>query len=637
MTTAFVPAPSLEMREETPVSAAFGDVYFSREGGVAETTHVFLKNNSLPERWERREQATLQNNFTIAELGFGTGLNFLVTLKHFRETAPAGMQLHYHAVEKFPFTTAQLETLLALQPELAAEARELVASYPLRLPGPHRIHLDRAVLNLWFGEVAEWLETLSPQRTSGSQAISSALEFGAEIPAFAGMTDCWYLDGFAPAKNPEMWSDAVFTAIARASAPGATFATFTAASAVRRGLEAAGFVVEKVPGFGRKREMLRGVRKSSPEIAKGDLDLSRGRGKTCLILGAGIAGATLARALAERGCSVTVLEQQCVASGASGNAAGVLFPPLTKRWTISSAFYFAAYDFMLRSIARWKSEGLNFASASPGMLRLPRHAEDAAMLAAITDVLGLDPAIARPVTREEASAISGVPLPAGGAYFPQGTWLSPRELCRALLQHPTIMLREAMTATHIARVGEQWQVACADGSTHAAAQLYITSGAQTAALLAPYGITLQAVGGQVSMLNAPDAAAMPRSILCRKGYVIPLHGRMLVGATYHREALLEVTAARHDENIAELNALLPGWGSESISDGRSAVRATTPDRLPIIGAVDVGLYVSSGHGSRGLLSAPLAAEMIASEIAGEARPVTAQMSAALCPKRFTKV
>lgn len=634
MINAFVPTPALEIREETPVSQAFGDVYFSRGGGVAETSHVFLSGNGLPERWmhslstnggcvaqasravagvserrERRGQGPLQQHFTIAELGFGTGLNFLVTHKQFRETVPEGMTLYYRAVEKFPFTREQLQMLLALQPEVACEAAELLAIYPLRLPGPHRMVFDRAVLDLWFGEVGEWISTLQD-------------------------IDAWYLDGFAPAKNPDMWSEAVFTRMRAASREGASFATFTAASAVRRGLEAAGFDVVKVPGFGRKREMLRGIVSHESLVVSKKTNDSRLTTHSVLILGAGIAGASLARALAERGYQVTVIEREVVADGASGNRAGVLFPPLTKRWSVNSAFYFLAYDWGLRTFARWKNEGLDFASGSPGMLRLPRHDDDAAMLSAIRETLGLDPTIVRSICREEASAIAGVVLATGGAYFPQGTWVSPPQLCRALLQHENIILRENTPATALERTHPGWRVVLQNGEMLEAPHLCVAAAQESATLLQGYGVKLQAVGGQVSEFAAQHVASPLRSILCRKGYVIPLGDGYLTGATYHRDALQTVTPARHAENIAELNALLPHWFQGEVTAGRSSVRATTPDRMPYIGQLDEGLYISTGHGSRGLLSGPLAAEIIASHIAGEASPVTDVMEAAVCPRRF---
>ncbi|MFZ4541169.1 MAG: bifunctional tRNA (5-methylaminomethyl-2-thiouridine)(34)-methyltransferase MnmD/FAD-dependent 5-carboxymethylaminomethyl-2-thiouridine(34) oxidoreductase MnmC [Rickettsiales bacterium] len=621
LSNAHLDEPELELRDDdTPVSAVFGDVYFSRAGGIQETTHVFLKGNGLPNRWQGRER------FTIGELGFGTGLNFLVTLKRFQETAGPHTTLHYVAVEKFPLSVGRLKEILALQPELEKKTAELLATYPLRLPGMHRVKLGNVYLTLCFGDVAELL------------------------PQWDVAVDAWYLDGFSPAKNAAMWDEAVLAQVGRLSAPGATFATFTAAGAVKRGLQAAGFAVEKVGGFGHKREML--VGSYAPAVPEGSIapyaaltpaasgspwNAAHGSCQgLVVIIGAGIAGATLARALAERGKRVAVLERNAIASGASGNAAAVLFPQITKQWNASTDWYFTAYGFALRQLRRWTSDGLAFAHGQPAMLRLPRHAEEEAQLRTLNDVLGLDKSIVHWVEREVASAQAGMELTTGAAFFPDGAWISPPQLCAALLQHDHIMLREGDAVESLHRSGEDWVVTLACGEEMLASQVCVASAQESAALLSDYGLRLNAVGGQVSEFAANDVVASLRSILCHKGYIIPRGATYLVGATYHRENMLMVTEARHAENIAELETVLPGWFRGEVTVGRSSMRATTPDRMPYVGAVDDGLYVSTGHGSRGMLSGPLAAEMIAGAICQEMSPVSARLVQAVRPFRFTK-
>lgn len=612
--TAHVPAPTLELRDGVPVSTAFDDVYFSRAGGAAETEYVFLHGNGLPKRWQEK------NAFTVGELGFGTGLNFLVTLKAFRETANIQARLHYIAIEKFPFMPEQLRELLAQQPELAMQVEELLAVYPLRLPGIHRLHLGNVSLTLCFGDVLEML-----------REINSPI-------------DAWYLDGFSPAKNGEMWDENMYQHMQRLSAPDATVATFTAASHVRRGLKAAGFTVTKTKGFGHKREMSSGVFEGGVAkhcVASHGEPAGRGFGgkapiNKIIIIGAGIAGATLARALAERGYAVTILEHYAIASGASGNAAGVLFPQITKQWGLASDWYFTAYSYALRQLRHWQSQGLVFEHAACGMLRLPRHADEEMLLQHLADTHGLDASIVHWLGRDAASAQAGVSLQTGAAFFPEGTWLNPAQLCAALVQHKHITLRAQTGVKSLARVGECWQLTLAGGEVLETKYCCMTAAHESAALLGNYGLKLGAVGGQVSMFNAADAASPLRSILCHSGYVIPVGGRILVGATYHREDMLSVTAERHDENRAALNEILPGWMHSDAVDGRSSARATTPDRLPYVGALNDGLYVSTGHGSRGLLSAPLAAEMIASRIAGETSPVSVALQHITRPLRFNK-
>ena len=621
--TAHVPHPTLTFRDETPVSEAFGDVYFSRGGGIAETEHVFVRGNGLPQRFLE------QPHFTIGELGFGTGLNFLVAWQTFLATAPSHHHLHYLSVEKYPLTPSMLTAALALQPSLAALAEQLIAAYPLRLPGWHRIHLPRVTLTLGFGDAEELL-------TSFSQKLR---------------VDAWFLDGFAPAKNPDMWNNALLAAITELSAPQASFATFTAASAVRRGLIEHGFTVGKVPGYGRKREMLVGKKSApnsrvashgEPEGPEVSAPRSRTRSRSpsnsrsLLIIGGGIAGCTLARLAAERGIAVTLVERGEIASGASGNEAAVLFPPLPKRWTEPAAWYFAGYDFSLRTYTRWQSEGLAFPFAQPGMLRLPRHAEEEAVLREMESRLGLDSAIAHWIEQDEACEKTGVACPRGGAWFPQGSWLSPQVLCRALLEHPAITTHTHTVIEKLTRTATGWQATRHGGSHFTAQHCCITSAQESNALLPQYGLTLHAVGGQVSVFSAADAKTSLRSILCHKGYVIPAHGHYLIGATYDHDARLEVTAENHARNHAEVETFLPGWLHGDAMRGRVSLRATTPDRLPYVGALEDGLWISAGHGSSGMLSAPLAAEMIVSSICEVQLPLTLPLAAAVAPQRFKR-
>jgi tRNA 5-methylaminomethyl-2-thiouridine biosynthesis bifunctional protein len=216
--------------QNTPRSKEFDDVYFSESGGLAETRHVFLEANGLPARWKGRPQ------FTIFETGFGTGLNFLAAWKLFRETRDAGAHLDFISVEKFPLDAGQIgEYLSGWGEELKYELQALCSHYPKEIKGTQRIFMDEsATLTLHFDDVNN------------------------VMPMVQDKIDCWFLDGFKPSSNPDMWTDVLFQNMARLSNPGATFATFTAAGVVKRGLKDAGFVVEKKDGFGWKRDMLAG-------------------------------------------------------------------------------------------------------------------------------------------------------------------------------------------------------------------------------------------------------------------------------------------------------------------------------------------------------------------------------------------
>jgi len=214
-----------------PRSKQFDDVYFSAEDGLAETTHVFLNGNDLPARWGSAR------HFTIAETGFGTGLNFLAVWKLFEDNRTHGQSLEFISVEKYPLSADEIaEVLKDWDKQLGSHHRAALCKYyPEKCQGECILALTEYVtLRLFFGDVNEIL------------------------PSMEAEVDCWFLDGFKPSSNPDMWSETVFEHMARLSKQGASFATFTAAGFVRRGLQAAGFEVRKVPGYGRKREMIVG-------------------------------------------------------------------------------------------------------------------------------------------------------------------------------------------------------------------------------------------------------------------------------------------------------------------------------------------------------------------------------------------
>jgi tRNA 5-methylaminomethyl-2-thiouridine biosynthesis bifunctional protein len=317
----------LGWRQGVPYSDVFDDLYFAREGGLEESRYVFLENNDLPQRWKN------YSRFTVAETGFGTGLNFLSTLALWSESAPDYAQLHYISAEKHPFTKTDLSLALEFWPYLSRYCKELLKVYPELVPGYHRRELAnrRVTLTLLFGDALELYTQLR-----------------AEV-------DAWYLDGFAPSKNPQMWIPKLFQQIARLSHPGTTFSTFTAAGMVRRGLQEVGFEVSKFPGFGAKRDMLRGVMGDPTQKQKAVNHLSDTpwydvpaqpiqTGTNAIVVGAGLAGISAAHALARRNWTVAVFERHNqFAQEASGNLAGIAMPRLTADMSAEGRFYLAAF------------------------------------------------------------------------------------------------------------------------------------------------------------------------------------------------------------------------------------------------------------------------------------------------------
>jgi tRNA 5-methylaminomethyl-2-thiouridine biosynthesis bifunctional protein len=576
-----VPA-TLAFHDGTPYSAAYGDVYHSAAGGPAQARHVFLGGNSLPERWAGR------NRFVILETGFGFGLNFLATWQAWRRDPQRCARLHYVSIEKHPFTLADLQVAHARY-EFRTEAAELHARWPVLVLGAHRLELDggKVVLTLFFSDVA----------------IARDLRLAA---------DALYLDGFAPAKNPDMWSPQLMRALSRLAAPGATAATWSVASAVRAALEATGFAVEKRPGFGDKREMLaaRNIRKSEALATPS---------RKAAVIGAGVAGAAVCERLCARGWEVELYERHgAPAQEASGNHAGAFHPIVTPDDSVFARLTRWAFLF---SLSHWK----NFSEIrwDPcGALQLARDAKEEASQRASIAALALPAEYAQYVTREEAAAHAGVPVAAPGLWFPQAGWIRPRSLVNALLDACGPRLKKSF-ATAVSQLPEAPVVILANSS--GAPKLYAV----------PH-LRLRKVRGQVTHVPADDIDS-PRVVVLRGGMVLPpVDGVCVVGASYDIDD--EDAAPRAESDAGNLERLQNILGARiEVSEklqSRVAFRSVTPDRLPVVGKIDDGIYGAFGYGSRGLIWAALAAELIAAQLEGEPLPLEGKLADAVSPLRF---
>lgn len=641
-------APELTWEEAAPHSTQFGDVYFSREDGRAETEHVFLNANRLPARFAAWTHA---RPFVIGETGFGTGLNVLSAWACFEAHAPHTARLHLLSTEKYPLGRAELARALAAWPSLGAYARVLCQQWPEPVAGIHRLHLDeRVTLDLHFGDTVERLCLLD------------------------GQVDAWFLDGFAPSKNAAMWSPELFEAMAARSRPGATFATFTCAGIVKRGLKAAGFTIAKVPGFGRKREMLAGEIASPPSDARRAqtpwfTPPAPARAEHVAVIGAGLAGACVAAALARRGVAVTVLDRQAPGAGASGNRQGALYVKLAAETNDQSRVYLAG----LLYSARWL-EGLEQADtlwSRCGVLQLATSEREASRQRRFLARHPLGEGVVRAL-QGALAPLAGVPGKALHAlHYPQAGWVRPKALCEALLAHPRIRFVKA-TATRLEASSEGWRVHLDGGEALNADQVVIANAHAAAQFAQSETLPFQKVRGQVSQLVLPEGVAAPTTVVCAGGYVAPpLDGVVSFGASFvPNDATDETRNEEHQRNIDELRAALPEWvaaleaasgplGAERL-DGRAAVRAASPDKTPYAGPVPVaaqwasdyaalakdasyrfstpgahhaGLWISAAHGSRGLASAPLCAEMIASRLLDEPLPLEWTLADHLNPGR----
>jgi tRNA 5-methylaminomethyl-2-thiouridine biosynthesis bifunctional protein len=599
-----------------PYSPRYGDIYFSRDSGIAETRHVFLEQNRLPQRWAGLCDGDV---FVIGETGFGTGLNFLCAWQLWERVAPASARLHFISCERHPIPPGALQCVLALWPELAEFAAHLIGCYHDLSPGWHRMSFaqGRVVLTLLIGDANETL------------------------PRLHARVDAWFLDGFAPARNPDLWNTRIFEVMARRSATYATFATYTSAGLVRRGLERVGFRVEKVRGYGRKRHMLRGtfvhtadVRPSPPH-------------REAIVIGAGLAGSTTAHSLAQRGWKTTLIERHAsIAAEASGNHQGILYARISPVSNVLSEFALAGYQYTLRTLTRLLPQDGD-AWWQCGLLQLAFDEREERRLRGVC-ALGLPESLLRWVERDEAERLAGVGVPYAGVYFPGGGWVSPPVLCRALLEHPRITVLTGREATRLSWEGATWKVLQGDEVLAYAPIVVIACAAHTRRFEQTAHLPLRSIRGQVTHLPATAQSRRLRVVLCSEGYAAPpRQGSHTIGATYgNLEETVELRTADHLENLAMLAGLSPelfrALGGAALRpeklDGRAACRCNVPDYLPLLGLVSPqtpGLYVNTGHGSRGLITTMLAAETLASGLEGEPAPVPKELLDAMSPQRFS--
>ncbi|MDI7661319.1 bifunctional tRNA (5-methylaminomethyl-2-thiouridine)(34)-methyltransferase MnmD/FAD-dependent 5-carboxymethylaminomethyl-2-thiouridine(34) oxidoreductase MnmC [Cronobacter universalis] len=654
---AIQPASLTFNNEGTPVSRDFDDVYFSNDDGLEETRYVFLNGNQLPERFMTHPR----DSFIVAESGFGTGLNFLTlwqAFAAFRDAHPnaALQRLHFISFEKFPLTPADLASAHAHWPELAPWAQQLQAQWPMALPGCQRVLLDdgRVTLDLWLGDINELVDTLDDTHNR--------------------QVDAWFLDGFAPSKNPEMWTPGLFAAMARLARPGGTLATFTSAGFVRRGLIDAGFNVVKRKGFGRKREMLTGALSLDappPARAPWYARLPASGDKDVAIIGGGIASALLALALQRRGWQATLYcEDDSPAQGASGNRQGALYPLLSHHDAALAAFFPAAFTFARRL---YDALPVSFDKDWCGVTQL---GWDEKSRTKISQMLapGLPESLARGVDAREVRERSGVETGCGGVEYPHGGWLCPAQLTAGVLELAQahglrIHYGHRVSALHPENGG--WRLDFASGAQARHAAVALANGHQLSGFAQTETLPVYPVGGQVSHIPTTPGLGALRQVLCYDGYLTPqnpANGMHCIGASYHR-GVSEMRYQEEDQqhNRQRLIDCLPAatWAQEvdvSAGDARCGVRCATRDHLPMVGnapdhaatlrdyatlshyagtpetvapaPVLENLFVLGALGSRGLCSAPLAAEILASQMNGEPLPLDGATLAALNPNRL---
>ncbi|MCV4342416.1 bifunctional tRNA (5-methylaminomethyl-2-thiouridine)(34)-methyltransferase MnmD/FAD-dependent 5-carboxymethylaminomethyl-2-thiouridine(34) oxidoreductase MnmC [Pseudomonas capsici] len=633
-----------------PHSRAFSDVYFSTESGLEETRHVFLVQNDLRQRFTTLPAG---ERLVIGETGFGTGLNFLCAWQLFEECAPPEARLHFVSVEKFPLKCEDLQRALTLWPELAAFAEPLLDQYIAVHEGFQRLVFDegRVTLTLLIGDALHML------------------------PQLDGQIDAWFLDGFAPARNPEMWTPELFAELARLSAPEASIGTFTSTGWVRRALNAAGFKMKRVPGIGHKWEVLRGRFIGWPEETPLPPSIKpwfarpaafEGERKA-LVIGAGLAGCATAESLARRGWQVSLLERHAQpAQEASGNPQGVLYLKLSAHGTALSQLILSGFGHTRRLLERLQ-RGIDWDNC--GVLQLAFDDKEAQRQQQLAEAFPED--LLHRLDKPSAEARSGVTLSWGGLFFPEGGWVHPPALCHSQATHQNIKLVTHHEAVELRRIDGQWQAWDRNQMIDSAPVVVLAGAADIKQFAQSADLPLKRIRGQITRLPQTETSQVLRTVVCAEGYVAPPRlGEHTLGASFDFNSDdLNTNTADHLSNLQLLQEisddLTARLGATDLPpeelQGRAAFRCTSPDYLPIVGPLadreaftqvyaalakdarqipDIvcpwldGLYVNSGHGSRGLITAPLSAELIAAWLDNEPLPLPRSVAEACHPNRF---
>lgn len=617
----------ISWRNGAPFSEDFGDIYFNPDAGIGESLAVFIEPTQMAIRLPLHEA----QEFSIIETGFGAGVNFLLAAATFAQHARIDTWLNYTAIEAYPLRHDDLQQI---HQQLNWADRALLAHLLLHFPpavqGVYRLcwpH-QRIRLTLWWMDVHQALPQIHQQ------------------------ADAWFLDGFAPAKNPGMWSTDMYAQVARCSKPQARFATFTSAGQVRQGLQQAGFVVQKVKGFGHKRHRLEGYwpGESSANALPSDVQPVFKRSAFAsshevTVIGSGISGCVTARAFAEQGYRVRVLESaHSIAAGASGNSQAALFTQLSIHNSAYNQFQHAAYGFARQVIRPAHSpwSGLH----SSGLVHLPMQTRDIRRQQQLAEANLWPEHWMRAVTASEASELAGVPIDQDGIFYPLSARIHPLQLCQHLLAHPLIERQTGQQVLQLEWQAPGWRLVCAD-HTEETRLLILCTAHHTAKLLSGCLLPLRTLRGQITEMPENSLSQTLRCIVSGQTYLMPSwQGYHLLGATYdHHDQHNDVRDIDHLRNLAGIES----WSTvlqksfnhtPSAWRGRAALRCQTPDYLPLIGPLSAhnqtypDLLLHCGQGSRGFTQAWLGAEILLGYAGNQGFPVSEAARLAVHPDRF---
>ncbi len=629
----YLNATETKQVNQQPYSKLFDDVYYNDLGGIEESKYVFIEHNQLIERWKTNANYP---TFCIGETGFGTGLNFLTTLQAWECAEKKPEKLHFISCEKHPLSYKDMKLGHENFPELNALSQKLMVHWQLFnevfRQGFHTLQISKDVtLTLAFGDATESLCQLS------------------------ATIDAWFLDGFAPKKNPDMWQIKLLKKVANLSIKGSTLSTFTAASQVSKTLKSVGFEVIKKPGFGKKREMITATFQSAQVEPVSEhmwypTPNAKISNKSVTVIGGGIAGMCLAYYFKQSNYHVTVIDQNPKPmQEASGNEMAMVMPLLTAQHSPESAFYLRAFETALNFYQKDEMKSIGVHQD----LHQPKHQKWAKTI----QQLGFPQALLD-LTDEHK------------AFYSSAGYVINTLVAKRLLSYVDQWLTAEVTQLTFNKMGE-WQLFDQKQNLIKNTEtLIIANGIKAQQLMNRSDLSLSAKHGMTTTVKPTHKKTLSH-IQLAKGYVIPHHDNThwLCGATFdHIKTHQSYRAAKLHDNHWQKNLqlwqdlpLFQQLSQAQVIDAHAAIRATTPDHLPLCGPLidqdkfkidyqDLhhgrhwqaypaakpmnNLYIMNGLGSRGFTSAPLLAKYLCAMITGDPLPLEIDLCKIIHPNRF---
>jgi len=669
--------PKLSFQQDgTPYSEEFNDIYFDSESGYQQSEDIFIHGNNI-----RRRLELCHDSFVIAETGFGTGLNFLLTLQAYQALQASSpskdiAKLTFISIEKFPLSRSQLARSLKALPQLKTFTDLLLAQYP-EFDTPNK-PVKGFTASFFNDQIT--LKVIIDDATTGLAKITSNK---------IGLVDAWYLDGFSPAKNPAMWTKELFNEIGRLSKVQASIATFTVAGFVKRHLQNVGFRVEKKNYNGDREQILTGVFQQNPNTTKGyQLRPNIVKPQHVSMIGGGIASACAAYVLTKQGIKVTLYcKDNTLAQGASSNAIGALYPLLHQKKDDISLFYQQAFWRAKALYSEVSTQGFDFSHQWCGLLEIAYKEAIVKRQEIFTDLASWPNELIHQINAKQASKVANIPLNKGGLFMPNAGWLAPQELVKQLMNAAKATGRLKVNTNVLVNKIEQvqptdnqtqkekthWRLLTNKGDFDASV-LVVCGGAEIIDANFIKQLPFSSVQGQVTSMKTNTNISPLSTVICHKGYLTPVssssqhQGIHCIGATFKKNST-DTTATEEDDkfNLAMLKNCLPdlakhiNWTEQDISTSKARLRCMTPDHMPMVGAMpDIqqhiekyphlakdknwkykqaapvvkNLYVMMGFGARGLCSAPLAADILMADLCGTPYPVSNEMLFNLSPNRF---